>query len=252
MILVLSGTKDGRTIINRLIQENHKVLGTTATEYGGNLIDSHPNLLVISKPLDRVNMEETIKKNKVRLIIDATHPYAKEVSKNAIDCSDKIGIPYIRYEREQGSYEDIISTSSFYGAVELLKEKKGNILLTIGSNHLDEFSNSLDMDRLFVRVLPTPSVMEKCRNLGFLPKQIIGIQGPFSKEFNRVILNDYNIKHMVTKDSGDIGGTREKIEAAQEKGVEVIIVERPRVEYGKVFSDIKELIEYVNNVKTGL
>lgn len=246
MILVLSGTRDGRAIINRLVKENHRVIGTTATEYGGELIDSHRNLLVISKPLDRHKMEEVIEKNKVRLIIDATHPYAKEVSKNAIESSKKMAISYIRYEREQGSYKNIIKTPSFHGAVEILREKGGNILLTIGSNNLAEFSQGLDIERLFIRVLPIPSVMKRCEELGFLPKQIIAIQGPFSKELNSAILKDYDIKLMVTKDSGDIGGTREKIEAAQEKGVEVIMVERPRVEYGKVFSDIKKLIDYVN------
>lgn len=61
-----------------------------------------------------------------------------------------------------------------------------------------------------------------------------------------MIFSEYKIKHMVTKDSGDVGGTREKIQAAQESGVEVILVERPRIEYGNEFNEIEELVDYIN------
>ncbi|MGO1819434.1 MAG: precorrin-6A/cobalt-precorrin-6A reductase, partial [Senegalia sp. (in: firmicutes)] len=84
MILVLSGTEDGREIVEKLLKNNQTVLATTATEYGGKLFKIHPKLKVISERLDIDDMIALIKKYNIKTIVDATHPYAAEVSKNAI------------------------------------------------------------------------------------------------------------------------------------------------------------------------
>ncbi|MTI46555.1 MAG: cobalt-precorrin-6A reductase [Firmicutes bacterium] len=255
MILVLSGTKDGRDIVELLLTKGHRVIATTATEYGGKLYNSHNNLKVISQKLNHMEMKELIISNGINLVIDATHPYAQEVSKNIIEAVKLINIPYFRYERKDAIFEDVIVCPSFTEAAQWLKNKKGNVLLTIGSNHLEVFTSEVNLKRLYARVLPTVKVMEKCEDLGLLPRQIIAIQGPFSKEFNKVIYNKYDIKYMVTKDSGDIGGTREKILVAQELGIEVLLVERPKLEYGKygkVIDEINKLIEEIENQRDSL
>lgn len=246
MIFVLSGTKDGRLIIDKLLEENYKVLSSTATTYGKTLIESHPNLKVISDRLSEDDIKNIINKNKVKLLLDATHPYAKEISNNAIKACKELSIPYIRYERESIDYKNIKKCKSYDDVVNYLRKSEGNILLTTGSNNLDKFSNLENKENIYVRVLPTPNVIEKCYNLGFLPKQILGLQGPFTKDFNKATLKQYNIKYMVTKDSGDIGGTNEKIEAALECGVEVIVIDRPDIEYQNIYFDIDKLISEVN------
>lgn len=242
MTFVFSGTKDGRIIIQELLKMGHNVIASTATEYGGQLIEHNPNLEVISKKLDKQDMIDTMRKNNIKLVIDATHPYAAEVSKNAIESSSYLDIPYLRYERKTTIINNVIKFSNYNELVNWLKDKEGNILLTIGSNNLDIFSNELDINKLYVRVLPTTNVIKKCENLGFKPKQIIGLQGPFSKQFNEIIYKNYDIKYMVTKDSGKVGGTIEKIEAAEESGVKVLMLDRPHIEYPVVFNEIDDLI----------
>lgn len=248
MIFVFSGTKDGRIIIQKLLKMGHNVIASTATEYGGQLIALNPNLKVISKKLDKQDMIDTMRKNNVKLVIDATHPYAAEVSKNAIESSSYLDIPYIRYERKTTIINNVIKFSNYDKLVNWLKDKEGNILLTIGSNNLDIFSNKLDTNRIFTRVLPTTNVIKKCETLGFKPKQILGLQGPFSKKFNKIIYKDYDIKYMVTKDSGKVGGTIEKIEAADESGVTVLMIERPKIDYPIVFHEIDDLIINIKEI----
>ncbi|SDZ13646.1 precorrin-6A/cobalt-precorrin-6A reductase [Proteiniborus ethanoligenes] len=247
MILVLSGTADGRKIIEILSNIGYSIIASTATEYGKLLVEANNNSVeIVSKRLEKPDMEKLILKKGIKYIVDATHPYAENVSINAIAASKSTGIEYLRFERKGRLYSGVQYFSSYNSAIMHLKETKGNILLTTGSNKLHIFTSSLDISRLYARVLPTYSVLKKCEDLGLLPKQIIAIQGPFTKEFNKAMYENYRIESMVTKDSGDVGGTTEKIQGALETGVNVILIQRPNIEYTNLCNSIEEVIEIVN------
>lgn len=243
MILVLSGTEDGRLIVEKLLDKNHSVIATTATNYGARLFKTHPNLKVISKRLDKEDMVDLTKKYNIKIIVDATHPYAAEVSKNAIEASEESDIKYFRFERKEITYENIDRFSSYEQVIKYLENKKENIILTTGSNNLDKFKNVNFKDNLYIRVLPTANVVKKCTDLGFLPKRILALQGPFSTDFNKAMYEFYNIKYIVTKDSGDIGGTNEKIKAALDMNIRVLLIDRPQIDYPNKYDSIRKLIE---------
>ena len=249
MIFILSGTKDSRIIIKNLLDRGHVILASTSTDYGSELIENHENLKVISANLNQKDMENIIISHGIKLLIDATHPYAQEVSINAINAAKNLSVSYFRYERKKVDYQELIKYPSFRSAAKALENCKENILLTIGSNNIDYFSYLNTSNNIYVRVLPTVNSIKKCLSLGFSPKNIIGIQGPFSKNFNKEMYKQFNIKYVVTKDSGYIGGTREKIDAALECGVKVIIIERPEIEYENIYFDIDNLINDINTLK---
>ena len=73
--------------------------------------------------------------------------------------------------------------------------------------------------------------IEACEKAGLEHKNIIGMFGPFSTEMNEVLIKEFNIKYLVTKNSGSKGGFMEKIEAAANTGIKVILIDRP-VEQG--------------------
>ena len=245
MILVLSGTKDGRMIIEKLIKNNFKVLATTATEYGGSLIDQDMNVTIISQRLTQSEIEEIIDEKQIECVIDATHPYAKLISENAIRSCNNKAIPYIRYERSTTNINNVSRFKTYGETIEFLNTTQGNILLTIGSNNLKCFSAINRKDRIYARVLPTIDAISKCEEIGLIPKQILALQGPFSIELNKAIYKEYDIKHVVTKDSGTIGGTDEKAAAAIDIGVNIVLIERPEIDYINAFNDIEALISYV-------
>jgi precorrin-6A/cobalt-precorrin-6A reductase len=241
MILILGGTKDSRFIANKIIEDNLKVIITTTTDYGASLLPEHPHLIKKIGRYSQDDLENLIKEYSVTIIIDATHPYAENISRNIIEVSNKLDISLYRYERPRkrnhygkyfDTYEEIVSN---------LKDIDGNILLTIGSKDLEFFSKALAMSRLIVRVLPMASVIKKCKTLGFSPNQIIAVQGPFSKAFNDVIIKDYNIKYLITKDTGAIGGFNEKINSAAEANIKVFIKSRPELPYTNIFDNLKTL-----------
>ena len=64
---------------------------------------------------------------------------------------------------------------------------------------------------------------------------------------NRAMMDNFSIDCLITKSSGKEGGVPQKIAAAKELGVPVIIIKRPKMNYPISFSDKNEIIEYINN-----
>lgn len=107
-----------------------------------------------------------------------------------------------------------------------MENTEGNILLTTGSKELAVYCASGRLkDRLHVRILPGRESLELCMEQGIKGRQILALQGPFSTEMNAAILRQYDIRHMVTKNSGRAGGCQEKLEAAKMLGIPVYVIE---------------------------
>ncbi|WP_053956642.1 cobalt-precorrin-6A reductase [Inediibacterium massiliense] len=252
MIMILSGTQDGREIVDQLQNLGYPLLVTTATAYGAELIPKNNTSTVIHKKLSKEEMEEIIINKNVKILIDATHPYAVEVSQNAIDVCKKMNICYLRFQRKESllfQYEEIIDyVSDYEEAADKLNTLNGNILLTTGSKTLEVFTKKIDIDRLFPRVLPVSNVIQKCEDLNIKPSHIIAMQGPFSTQMNMEIIKKYKIDILVSKDSGDYGGTIQKLEAAKKMNVFVVMIQRPKLNYPHVFDHIDYIIDKVRKI----
>ncbi len=142
MILVLGGTSDSLEICDRI--NRHKDLSYTlsvTTSYGEDLARKHAKNVITGK-LAKEDMIKFIEDNKINKIIDATHPYAIEVSKNAINCATELNIDYLRYERksliEDISYENKYIVSSIEEACKIAREKGQNIFIGTGSKNLPQ------------------------------------------------------------------------------------------------------------------
>ncbi|MDI3481373.1 MAG: precorrin-6A/cobalt-precorrin-6A reductase [Tepidanaerobacteraceae bacterium] len=246
MILVLAGTKEGREMAEMLSGLNFPVIASTVTDYGGKLLEGKAKAR--TGPLDRELLESFIREKNVELVIDATHPFASKISLNAIEACKNAKIKYMRYEREDmGKYcfPGVIRVENFDEAVsEALKYER--IFLTIGSKNLDRFAALKKQGKhIIARVLPTSEVLKKCEHLGFLPGEIIAMEGPFSVDMNYCMFKDYKADVVVTKDSGPGGGVVEKLRAAVKLNVPVIMVKRPAVDYPLVARSIEEVLEEI-------
>lgn len=241
-----------------LLAQGVYVHACVATEYGESLLKNHEHLTVSHERQNREQMIELIESIQPEYVIDATHPYAQEVTKNikeaCVVCSYPVS--YLRLLREKISAkdekaendlvenpEDIVYVSDVRSAVEYLKTTSGNILVTTGSKELDAYTELPDYkERIFARVLSVKNVVEKCDALGITGKHLICMQGPFSMEMNLAMLTDYQIRYLVTKESGTTGGYEEKCEAARRAGASLVVIGRPVEETGYSFS---ELCEYL-------
>lgn len=249
MILVLGGTSDSLKICDRLseIGINDFVL-SVATEFGRELAESHAKEIINGK-MDKEEMIGFIQDNKIRQVIDATHPYAVEVSRNAIDACEEADIKYIRFERksllEEIKYqgEFIVDTTEEACNMIMSHEEWENVFIATGSKNLGTYVKLLKSKTLTARVLPTSDVLRNCESMGLNADNILAIKGPFSKEINVAILNHAKVDVVITKESGFAGGFLDKIEACEEVGIPVIIIKRKTIDYQRVVHEIEEIEE---------
>ncbi len=255
-ILLFGGTIEGRTLAEAIAASNAKrgSLGNggadvchvcVATQYGASLLPEAEGIVIHDERMDEAQMEKLIKDVGFDICIDATHPYAEEVSANIRRACAKSSLKLYRVARDNVSPETdtYINVENVAKAVEYLAGTSGNIFITTGSKELKEFTHLEGYkERCFARVLPTSDVMEICSEIGFPPKNIIGMQGPFGYELNVAMLKACNAKYLVTKASGNEGGFIEKCRACRAAGAEFIVIGRPKEENEKVYG-IAEMIE---------
>lgn len=217
--LVLGGTSDTREYIKNL--EGDFVV-SVATQYGYETFSREfPTVLV---RFDDESITDFIREHGITSIADTTHPFAKNITALAVETAEKLRIPYInamRTPKLESDYEGIIAVESYEEAAERAKDFS-SILLTIGSNRIDAFKDVLP--KCHIRILPFEKSIEKCRQAGAEYKQIIGMQGPFSEEFNIALMREIKADALVTKLSGDSGGLREKISACEKTKAACIVI----------------------------
>jgi precorrin-6x reductase len=240
-VLVFAGTTEGKEVSSFLSENGIFVTACVATEYGNMVMPTNDRLEVKTGRLEVEQMAELMQD--CVLVIDATHPYACVVTNNIGIACLKTNKEYIRLLRPSILANNVITVRDVREAVRYLNTIDGNVLLTAGSKELELYTDVKNFEnRLYVRVLPTPDVVKKCTDLGFIGKNLICMQGPFSHELNVAMLKHISAKYLVTKDTGYAGGFEEKISAANEVGVSVILISRPQEEEGYTIIQLKELL----------
>ena len=254
MIGVVLGTSEGRKILQRLNEFTEDIFVSTATKYGGELLEEYKYKILNTSPLDTLGFIDVIEKNNIELIIDSSHPYAVDVSKNIMEACRKCNILYYRYERpsimrEFKDYKNIISVKDYDELEEKLRSVKGNILDTTGSKNIDKIINMKLKNRVIHRVLPSSAVIKKCIDLGVKIDDLIGIKGPTSCDLNKAFIKEYDAKAMIMKDSGIAGGTYEKLKAVIDMNIQGFVIERENINYENKFTDIDKLINQIKGEK---
>ncbi len=243
-VLIFAGTSEGITICNLLAKNNIHTYVCVATEYGSCSYEKSEYLSVHAKRLNPEEMSDLIRELQPEVVLDATHPYAAEVTKNIRAACEETGYEYQRVLRENGAYsQEAVYVDSTEDAVRYLAGTQGNVLLTTGSKELAKYTELPEyQERLYARVLSLPSVMSDCSTYGITGKHLIGMQGPFSKEMNTAMLRQFDCKYLVTKDTGKAGGFQEKLDAASECGVIPVIIGRPLAETGLSVAETKQML----------
>lgn len=266
-VLIFGGTSEGRMLSEYLDKRQIRHMVCVATDYGEEVMEHTEYVQIHQGRLDIPAMEALMQGGDYAVVIDATHPYATAVSANVREACRAVKVPYLRYLRDAGRASDaenrivnrrsenagkagrasdrkevcestgaqkesgdssITWVNSAAEAATYLESQPGNIFLTTGSKELHVFTERIsDLRRLFIRVLPSASVITECRNLGMEGKQICAMQGPFSAEMNVAMLKQTKAVFLVTKDTGTTGGYPEKEQAAQQLGVHMVVIRRP-------------------------
>lgn len=250
-ILIFAGTTEGRTLSEYLAEAEIKHTICVATEYGEIVLRQHPLVKVHQGRMDREQIEKFLRDGKFDVVIDATHPFAGEITRNiksALEELKRVGrsILYLRLKRDGiAERENGITYFETNEACEkALEDTKGNILLTTGSKELYKYCVSEEIKRrLYVRVLPSVESISVCAQQGICGKQVIAMQGPFTALMNEAVIRQYEIACLVTKESGVPGGYQEKINAAKRTGTKIFVIGCPEEDEGYSFSEICRKLE---------
>lgn len=248
MILLLGGTSETAEIAHALAQAGLTVLVSTATDVPLD-IGFHPNISRRSGPLNLEGLIRLAEDSGVTVIVDASHPYASAVRFNAREAAEKLGVPYFTWVRPPVTPEEdfVIFADDHEEAARLACSFGQPVLLTTGSRNLLPYVAEASRTRikLIARVLPIPDSRQACLNAGIPLQNIIQGRGPFSVEQNLLIMRQFGIGVLVTKDSGVAGGVPEKIEAARIQGCKLVVVRRPQGSEENVFKNVAELVSAV-------
>ena len=276
-IVIFAGTTEGRRLSEILADAGIAHTVCVATEYGEIVMreqmdaeaartKEQPFVSLHRGRMDREQMEEFLRNEGYEIVVDATHPYARVVTENIQSAVNTLRTTeretqfpiYLRLEREISETpeaEDSVVSIRYFESnadcAKALENTEGNILLTTGSKELATYCASDRLhDRLYVRILPGRESLELCMEQGIKGRQILALQGPFSTEMNAAILKQYDIRHMVTKNSGRTGGYQEKLEAAKMLGIPVYVIQPARKAWDTYsFAGICEKLEQLCDCK---
>ncbi len=244
-LLIFGGTTEGRQLAEFCDGKNISVCICVTTDYGAELLPKSRNTKIIVGRLESVQMKEIIAENNFRYVVDATHPYAVEATKNIKSACAETDTEYIRLVREISENSDGTTVENMDELVDILNRNEKTVLSTLGSKELLKLTEVVNFrEKIWVRVLPLDNIRELCIGLGYDENKIIFEKGPFTEEENISHIRRSGAEILVTKESGATGGYPEKVSATKKCGIDLIVVKRP-YEKGLNIEEVKKFIEKI-------
>jgi len=212
----------------------------------------HPCLRVRRGRLDREGFRSLFAEQGIRAVVDASHPFAKELRQELSIACLAAGIPRLRYERPSAPLPSwAFATDSHREAAVLAASFGKPILLTTGSRNLAPYAEAACQAGvpLHARILPTEESRRDSAAMGLDPRCIEFARGPFTVEETAALLARWKIGVLVAKDGGLASGLAERLEAVRRAGIEMVVVRRPEPEPGS-FRSIATLLEELQGMPT--
>jgi len=174
-------------------------------------------------------------------VVDATHPFAAQMSRNAVEACAEAEVPLIALEREpwRADKDDRWThVPDLAGAVAALGEAPRRVFLAIGRQTLDAFAGAPQHHYLLRLVDPPTDPLP-------LPRaEAVIARGPFDVAGDRTLLKNHRIEVIVAKNAGG-AGAEAKLVAARELGLPVVLIDRPLVPERRVARTVGEVMGWL-------
>ena len=187
-------------------------------------------------------LEEYLKTEGVQMVIDATHPFAAQISTNAFHAVRGAGIPLLALRRaawapHEGDNWTMVPTME--AAVAALGKRPLRVFLALGRKELAPFEAAPQHSYLVRSVDPVDPPM------AVPDARYVLTRGPFTEADDAVLLRSQGIQAIVCKNSGG-KATSGKLAAARTLGLPVIMVERPEVPQVRVVKTVEQAIGWID------
>lgn len=184
-------------------------------------------------------LKDFMRKKRIALMVDATHPFAVQISSNAAKASTQTGIPCLRLERpawEEQKGDNWTHVKDIETAASAVPSE-ARALVTVGRQEVAAFFTREDIYVVARMIEPPDTTIPG--NAG-----IILARPPFSQQQERALLKDKRITVLVSKNSGG-GATYAKIKAARDLGLPVIMIDKPVKPTLTMASSMAEIVELI-------
>lgn len=181
-------------------------------------------------------------------LVDATHPFAVQMSRNAVAACADLGLPMAALTREPWVAQpgdDWSHVADMAGAVAALDRPATRVMLAIGRMHLAEFAPHPQHHYLLRLVDPPKSA------LPFPNAEVVVDRGPFDAASDRALMEAHGIQLVVSKNSGGTGAYA-KIEAARDLGLPVIMIDRPKAPDRAELHSVQAVLDWLSHPATDL
>ena len=242
-IWIIGGTGDSAKLTSAITAVTSDFVVTVTTPEARQLYDA--GCKVIVGTMDEDSMVQFCHRYRISAIVDASHPFAVNVSQNAIAIALLLNIPYLRYERPPINHKssslslELDSFDTLLQGDYLLDRR---VFLTVGCQVLPLFQSWQNRATLFARVLPKLNSLQIALNSGFDCDRIIALRPPITEALEKALWQQWHISLVVTKASGKSGGEDSKKKVAKQLGIPLITIARPKIIYPQQTSNIKKVI----------
>ena len=185
-------------------------------------------------------LQAWLQAQRITHLVDATHPFAAHMSGNAVLACALAGVPLLAFERPAwvpGAGDQWVCVPDIAGAVTALPHSPARVFLAIGRQNLLPFAGCAQHHYLLRLVDAMP-------DLPLPGAQVVIARGPFTVEADRALLQQHGITHVVAKNSGGSGAAA-KLEAARSLGLQVIMVNRPKVPTRPTVATVEQVMAWL-------
>jgi len=271
-VWLIGGTSESALLAEALAKAKVPFVVTVATESARGLYAETARVAVGALAVSE--MTEFVRAWDVRCVLDASHPFADVVSRQAIllcqgsaialikdqykdqaeDSTQENELAYLRYERSavsapspavaQNPGDSAICVDSLYELIKTDILQHQRVLFTVGYRYLAKFAPLRQTSALFARVLPSVEAISGAIAAGFSSKEIIALRPPVSSAVEAALWQQWNITCVVAKASGAAGGEKVKRAIAAELGVQLVLITRPQMTYPNQTNSVPAAVEF--------
>lgn len=180
-------------------------------------------------------------------VVDATHPFAAQMSRNAVAACAAASVPLIALERAPWAPrpgDDWTRVPDIAGAVAALPEAPARVFLAIGRQNLDAFAARPQHDYL-LRLVDAPGAPPLAR------ARVVLARGPFDLAGDLALMRDHGTQIVVAKNAGGAGAAA-KLDAARALGLRMVVIDRPALPERPRAETVEAVLRWLHDAERGV